>query len=110
VSNLSEPPAPEEVTTSERLQLTLFVSGASPTSIRAVQRLRDLCDKNCPAGYDLEIVDIYQQPEKVASAGVVAVPTLIKELPLPVRVLVGGFTDGPRVLAALGLSTSTTEP
>ena len=67
MSNLSEPPAPEEVTTSERLQLTLFVSGASPTSIRAVQRLRDLSDKNCPAGYD-------------------------------------------RVLAALGLSISTTEP
>ena len=110
MSNLSESPAPEEVTSSERLQLTLFVSGASPTSIRAVQRLRDLCDKNCPAGYDLEIVDIYQQPEKVASAGVVAVPTLIKELPLPVRVLVGGFTDRPRVLAALGLSISTTEP
>jgi len=40
----------------------------------------------------------------------VAVPTLIKELPLPVRVLVGGFTDRPRVLAALGLSISTTEP
>jgi circadian clock protein KaiB len=103
--------SPEEEPTAERLQLTLFVSGASPTSIATVQRLRDLCERHCPSGYDLEIVDIYQQPEKVASAGVVAVPTLIKASPPPVRVLVGGFTDESRVLAALGLSTSRdTEP
>ena len=89
-----------------RLQLTLFVSGASPTSTRAVRRLRDLCDRHFPSGYDLEVVDIYQQPEVVVSRGVLAVPTLFKELPLPVRVLIGDFTDEPRVLAALGLSTS----
>ena len=89
-----------------RLQLTLFVSGASPTSTRAVRRLRDLCDRHFPSGYDLEIVDIYQQPEVVVSRGVLAVPPLFKELPLPVRVLIGDFTDEPRVLAALGLSTS----
>jgi circadian clock protein KaiB len=106
VSDPSESQAREEVPTPERLRLTLFVSGASPTSILAVQRLRDLCDRHCPSGYDLEIIDIYQQPEKVASAGVMAVPTLIKELPHPVRVLVGGFTDEPRVLAALGLPSS----
>ena len=90
-----------------RLQLTLFVNGAAPTSIQAAQRLRDLCDQHCPSGYDLEIVDIYQQPEVVASRGVLAVPTLFKELPLPVRVLIGDFTDEPRVLAALGLATAT---
>ena len=89
-----------------RLQLTLFVSGAAPTSTKAVRRLRDLCDQRLPDGYDLEIIDIYQQPEVVVSRGVLAVPTLFKELPLPVRVLIGDFTDEPRVLAALGLSTS----
>ena len=98
--------AREEEPTPVRLQLTLFVSGASPTSTRAVRRLRDLCDRHFPSGYDLEVVDIYQQPEVVVSRGVLAVPTLFKELPLPVRVLIGDFTDEPRVLAALGLSTS----
>ena len=88
----------------ERLHLTLFVSGASPTSTQAVRRLRDLCDQRLPDGYDLEIVDIYQQPEVVVSRGVLAVPTLFKDLPLPVRVLIGDFTDESRVLAALGLS------
>lgn len=91
---------------SERLHLTLFVSGASASSSRSVRRLRDLCDRHAPSGYDLEIVDIYQQPEMVVSRGVLAVPTLIKDLPLPVRVLIGDFTDEPRVLAALGLSAA----
>ena len=86
-----------------RLQLTLFVSGASPTSTQAVRRLRDLCDRHFPDGYALEIIDIYQQPEVVASRGVLAVPTLFKELPLPIRVLIGDFTNEARVLAALGL-------
>jgi circadian clock protein KaiB len=106
VSSPTRVHAREEEPTPVRLQLTLFVSGASPTSTRAVRRLRDLCDRHFPSGYDLEIVDIYQQPEVVVSRGVLAVPTLFKELPLPVRVLIGDFTDEPRVLAALGLSTS----
>jgi len=67
--------------------------------------LRNICDRNSPSGYDLNIVDIYAQPEVVVSRGVLAVPTLIKELPLPVRVLIGDFTDVPRVLTALGLHT-----
>jgi len=90
--------------TPQRLQLTLFVSGASLRSTKAVSRLRDLCDLHFPDGYDLEIIDIYQQPEAVASRGVLAVPTLFKELPLPVRMMIGDFTDEARVLAVLGIS------
>ena len=92
----------------DRLRLTLFITGASPTSTRAVRRLRDLCDRNCPDGYDLEVVDVYQQPALVVSRGVVAVPTLIKDLPLPVRLLAGDFADESAVLAALGLCEPTT--
>jgi circadian clock protein KaiB len=103
MSTSHEPQARERAPTPERLHLTLFVSGASAASSRSVRRLRDLCDRNCPGGYDLEIVDIYQQPELVVSRGILAVPTLIKELPLPVRVLIGDFTDEVRVLVALGL-------
>lgn len=100
-------PAQEGEPTAVRLQLTLFISGTSPASIHTAQRLRDLCDQHFPAGYDLAIVDIYQQPEVVASRGVLAVPTLIKELPLPVQVLIGDFTDKQRVLAALGIPIAT---
>ena len=96
--------ARERAPTSERLDLTLFVSGTSPVSARVVLRLREICDRHCPAGYDLTIVDIYEEPAMVVARGVLAVPTLVKERPLPVRVLIGDFTDEPRVLAALGLS------
>ena len=89
----------------------LFVSGTSPASARAVVRLRDICDRHSPSGYDLKIVDIYQEPAVVVARGVLAVPTLIKDLPLPVRVLIGDFTDEPRVLAALGLTAAgSSEP
>ena len=103
MSTSGEPPQWDRPPAPQRLHLTLFISGASPASARAVRRLRALCDLHASSGYDLEIVDIYQQPEVVFSRGVLAVPTLIKDLPLPVQVLAGDFTDEPRVLAALGL-------
>jgi circadian clock protein KaiB len=62
-----------------------------------------MCKRHFPSAYDLEIVDIYKQPEVVVSRGVLAVPTLIKELPLPVRLLISDLTDEPKVLAPLGL-------
>jgi circadian clock protein KaiB len=107
MSTPTKPPDSETTHPPDRLQLTLFISGASPTSARAVRRLRDLCELHASGGYDLRIVDIYQQPEEVYSRGVLAVPTLIKELPLPVKVLIGDFTNEPQVLATLGLSTPT---
>jgi circadian clock protein KaiB len=90
----------------EPLQLTLFVSRASPASARALLRLRDLCDRHFASGYELKVVDIYEQPAEVVARGVLAVPTLIKELPLPARVLIGDFTDERRVLAALGMAAT----
>lgn len=110
MSTPAEPPDSEGTHTPDRLHLTLFISGASPASARAVRRLHDLCEQHARGGYDLRIVDIYQQPEEVYSRGVLAVPTLIKEQPLPVNVLIGDFTNEAQVLATLGLSTQTTEP
>ena len=111
MSTPSESQAQERAPTPERLHLTLFVSGTSPASSRAEGRLRDICDRNSPSGYELKIVDIYEQPEVVFSRGVLAVPTLIRERPLPMRVLIGDFTDEPRVLTALGLQAPPlTEP
>lgn len=103
MSTPGEPEAGETAHAAGALKLTLFISGASAASAQAVRRLRDLCDRHAPPGYELEIVDIYQQRELVVARGVLAVPTLIKELPLPVEVMIGDFTNEPRVLAALGL-------
>ena len=72
-----------------------------------MRRLREICDGHSPSGYDLNIVDIYAEPAEVVARGVLAVPTLIKELPLPARVLIGDFTNESRVLAALDLPPLT---
>jgi KaiB domain len=69
MSTSSESHAQERAPAPERLRLTLFVSGASPASARVESRLRDICDRNSPFGYDLNIVDIYGQPEVVVSRG-----------------------------------------
>jgi circadian clock protein KaiB len=106
VSTPAEPQSREWAPNPERLKLTLFVSGASHASTQTVRRLRALCDRHCPSGYDLKIFDIYQQSEVAIARGVLAVPTLIREVPLPVRVLIGDFTDEPRVIATLGLPAS----
>ena len=68
--------------------------------------LCDLCDRHASNGYDLRIVDLYQEPEEVFSRGVLAVPTLFKGLPLPVKMVIGDFTNVPQVLATSGLSTT----
>jgi len=107
MSTLPGAEAHERAPNSERLQLSLFVSGTSSASAQAESRLRDLCDHHAASGYDLRVVDIYDQPAEVFSRGVLAVPTLFKELPLPVRMLIGDFTDEARVLAALGLPLTT---
>jgi circadian clock protein KaiB len=103
---VSQTEAQERAPTPGRLDLTLFVSGTSPVSARAARRMREICDRHAPSGYDLKVVDIYDEPAMVVARGVLAVPTLIKERPPPVRVLIGDFSDEASVLAALGLSAA----
>jgi circadian clock protein KaiB len=97
-------------TAAQRPSLTLFVNGASASSADAVRRLHDLFETYYPGGYDLEIVDVHQHPALVASRQVVAVPTLIRDLPPPIRLLVGDFSDQDRVLEALDLNSTPDDP
>ena len=83
--------------------LSLFVTGTGPRSTRAIQNIRAICDERLAGRYALEIVDIYQHPEKARPEQIVVAPTLIKRQPLPVRRLVGDLSDVARVLAGLGL-------
>ncbi len=83
--------------------LTLYVSGMSPRSQRAIDNIRKLCDECLGGHYELEIVDIYQQPALAKGEQILAAPTLIKKLPLPLRRLIGDFSEEGRVMVALGL-------
>jgi circadian clock protein KaiB len=84
-----------------RFVLRLYVTGTTARSIRAIANLRGLCEQHLAGRYDLEVVDVYQQPELAAREQLVAAPTLVKRLPLPLRRLVGDLSNPQRVLAGL---------
>ena len=81
--------------------LRLYITGSTVKSMRAVDHVRWLCEEHLAGDYDLEVVDVYQQPELAAREQLFAAPTLIKKLPLPLRRLVGDMSDHGRVLAGL---------
>jgi circadian clock protein KaiB len=90
--------------------LTLFVTGASDMSGRAIANVRALCETHLQGRYTLEVVDVHRDASLMSVHDVVAAPTLIKELPLPKRMLVGDLSDTARVLAALDILPVPTVP
>jgi circadian clock protein KaiB len=87
----------------DKYVLRLYVTGSTSRSSRSIYNLRKFCEKRLLGRYKLEIIDIYQQPELARREQIVAAPTLIKKLPLPLRKLVGDFSDLARVLGGLDL-------
>src|SRR4051812_5615339 len=72
---------------------TLFIAGMSPRSRRAVANLTALCERHLAGRYELQIVDIYQQPDLAKGEQLVAAPTLIRRFPLPLRRFIGDLSD-----------------
>jgi circadian clock protein KaiB len=89
-----------------RYILRLYITGQTPRSLRSIENLRGLCEKYLKGKFDLEIIDIYQQPALAAEGQIIAAPTLIKAMPLPLRRLVGDFSDQERVVLGLDLQTT----
>lgn len=90
----------------QRYVLRLYITGSTPRSKDAIRNLRRICDEDLNGRYDLEIIDVYQQPELAKKHQILAAPTLIKELPLPLRKLVGDMSDKEKVIAGLEIRTS----
>jgi circadian clock protein KaiB len=84
-------------------ELRLYITGQTPLSMASIRNVRALCDQCLAGRFELKIVDLYQQPELAKQAQIVAAPTLIKLLPLPLRRLVGDLSDEKRVRIALDL-------
>ncbi len=83
--------------------LRLYVSGMTPNSLRAIENVRKICAEHLEGRYQLEIIDIYQQPIFAKDGQIVAVPTLVRELPLPLRKFIGDLSQTERILAGLDL-------
>src|SRR6188474_1890292 len=85
------------------LILKLFVSGASPNSVKAITNLKAICETHIKTKYSLEIIDVYQNTDLARREQIVALPLLIKKLPLPERKLIGDMSDTSKVLNGLGV-------
>lgn len=83
--------------------LSLYVTGVTPNSSRAIANIKTICEQHLQGRYELEVIDIYQQPELASEQDLLVAPTLVKSLPLPLRKLVGDMSNEERVLAGLGL-------
>jgi len=98
------PPAKEA---GPRYVFRLYVSGSTPRSTKAIRNIRKICEENLTGRYDLEVVDIYQQPGLAGEQQIIAAPTLIKSLPLPLRRFIGDLSHSEPVLVGIGLRPAT---
>lgn len=89
--------------------LLLYVTGMTPKSTRAIANVQKLCEKYLEGAYELKVIDIYQQPKLAAGEQIIATPTLIKQLPLPFRKLIGDMSDTKKFLIGIDLKTKKTE-
>ncbi len=89
--------------TTEQYVLRLYVTGMTARSAIAVRNLQAICDEYLKVRYDLEVIDIYQQPVLTKGEQIIAAPTLIKKLPLPMRRIIGDMSNRERVLVGLDL-------
>jgi circadian clock protein KaiB len=83
--------------------LRLYVAGVTPNSVRAIANLKRICEEHLQGHYTLEVIDLYQQPELAEGEQIIAAPTLIKQLPLPLRRVIGDMSNQERVLVGLDL-------
>ncbi len=105
--NLSDTDAFEDalknVAPSERYVLRLYVAGINRRSEEAIRSISAICEEHLKGRYELEVVDIYQNPELTKGEQIIAAPTLIKKLPLPLRRLIGDLANEDKILVGLNL-------
>jgi circadian clock protein KaiB len=88
---------------SSRYILKLYVAGRSPKSVNAIANIKKLCEANLQGRYVLEVIDLYQQPQLAQGEQIIAVPTLVRILPSPLRRIIGDMSNTERVLVGLDI-------
>lgn len=90
-------------TSNETYLLRLYVTGYTPNSVRAIENIKKICEEYLKGRFELEVVDLYQKPHLAQGEQIIAAPTLIKKLPLPLRRIIGDMSNTERVLVGLDL-------
>lgn len=83
--------------------LRLYVAGKTPNCVRAFANLKKVCEENLAGRYDIEVIDLLENPRLAAGDEIVAIPTLVRKLPTPVRKIIGNLSNTERVLVGLQL-------
>ncbi|MDD5657638.1 MAG: circadian clock KaiB family protein [Elusimicrobia bacterium] len=83
--------------------LRLYVAGQTPKSVAAFANLKKLCDENLPGRYQIEVIDLLRNPQLAKGDQILAIPTLVRKLPVPVRKIIGDLSNTVRVLVGLDL-------
>lgn len=92
-----------EPVAAEKYMLRLYITGMTPNSKRAVENIKEICEQYLKGRYELEVIDIFQQPMLAEGEQIIAAPTLIKQLPHPLRRLIGDMSNTEKVLLGLDL-------
>jgi circadian clock protein KaiB len=90
-------------TESTRYVLRLYVAGQTPKSVNAITNIKKICEENLKGRYELAVIDLYQQPQLADGEQIIALPTLIKKLPPPLRRIIGDMSNTERLLVGLDL-------
>lgn len=93
----------------EKLRLVLYIAGTTQRSQLAIENLRRICRQELRDRYDLQIVDVFERPQLAEDERIVATPTLIKKLPMPMRRLIGDMSETEKVLIGLDIRTADRE-
>ena len=88
---------------STRYILILYIAGQSPKSVNAIANIKKICEEHLQGRYQLEVIDLYQQPQLALGEQIIAVPTLLRKLPHPLRRIIGDLSNTERVLVGLDL-------
>jgi len=89
----------------EKFILRLYVTGMTPRSTRAIHLVRAVCEEHLCGQYELEIIDVYQQPSRIQEDQIFAIPTLVKHHPIPLRRIIGDMSNKERLMHGLGLQS-----
>jgi circadian clock protein KaiB len=95
--------APDLPNLAGKWELRLYVAGQNPQSLAAFANLKKICDEYLPGHYDIEVVDLLEHPQLSRDDQIVAIPTLVRKLPPPIRKIVGNLSDRARTLVGLQL-------
>lgn len=88
------------------IKLVLYIAGETPKSLAAIRNLEKICAEHLAGKYKVEVIDLKKNPQLAREHGIVAIPTLVKELPVPIRKIIGDLSDTPKVLVHLSVEGS----